>query len=307
VQTRLAAESGTPNYEGGTQVKLRSRVAAVAAATGLAAGLLIIGGGGTAHAQDTVLISCSNVGGTATIKPSLSDGALNTSISVKGPLRGTGEAATQFKPVANTVDCTGLLATPGDGGTPDDVGLLTKVSAKLVGSATCNLIADPPITDPLDPLDGKFSLTFTTLDLNLKPWASSTYVRIGQGDNPAAPDELAIKNGIVTKGAGVGADVTGGFIFSPYDSKTKNGTGPDPDGEGPLEPPLLDPPQIQPDQASLSTTGQLQFGAGSLVIGGRCIEGTQDIATAFWATDGTNLIGLPYDGGINIVLPGDAP
>ena len=53
-------------------------------------------------------------------------------------------------------------------------------------------MADPPITDPLDPLDGKLTLTYTTLDRAVKPWASSTYIRVGGGTNPLLPDELVV-------------------------------------------------------------------------------------------------------------------
>src|SRR5690606_9695429 len=134
-----------------------------------------------------------------------------TAAGVKGPMVGTSDP---FKPATTTRDCTGLLATPGDGGNPDDVGPLTKVSGKLVGSATCNLLADPPITDPLDPLDGKLTMTFTTPDPKGKPWSSAGYVRVGGSDDEDLPDALVIDNGIVTKGAGVGADVQGSFIFA---------------------------------------------------------------------------------------------
>ena len=95
-------------------MKLRSRVAAVAAAAGLVAGLLIVGGGGTAQAQDTILIDCDRVAGSASIKPPLSNKAVPaTAISTKGPLAGPGRTD-PFKPVATTTrDCTGILATAG--------------------------------------------------------------------------------------------------------------------------------------------------------------------------------------------------
>jgi hypothetical protein len=266
-------------------VKLRSRVVAIAAAAGLAAGLLIVGGGGTAQAQDTVLIDCDRIAGTAAIKPPLANVAIaNTAISTKGPMV---EGLTQFKPVVAPRDCTGLLATPGDGGTPDDVGPLSKVAGKLVGSATCNLIADPPITDPLDPLDGKLTLTYTTLTALLKPWSSLTYIRVGGGTNPLLPDELVVANGIVTKGAGVGADVHGSFIFAPYDAKTKVG----------------DPPALIADQSFIDANGVIVAGAGSATIGGNCIVGTSTIATVFFGTDGTGLLGGVLDSSISISLP----
>jgi hypothetical protein len=284
-------------------VKLRSRIAAAAAGVGLIAGFTMIGTG-PAQAQDTILLECDHVGGSAGIKPALSEVAVaNTAVSVKGPLRDS--ITVPFKPVTYTRDCTGLLATddvPGpnnDGaGAVDDVGPLTKVAGKLVGSATCNLTADPPITDPLDPLDGKLTFTFTTLDALLKPWASQQYIRIGQGDNPAAPDELAVKSGIVIKGAGIGADVFGSFIFAPYDAKTKADFDSNP----------ATPPTLRPLQSQLNAGGDLVAGAGSLALGGECIDpGTTDLATAWFSTDGTNLLFSPFNSSLGVVLPDTTP
>ena len=261
-------------------MKLRSRVVAVAAAAGLVAGFLTLGAG-PAQAQDTILIDCDRVAGTASIKPPLSSVAISGSaVAIKGPLT---EGLTQFKPVPTTRDCTGILATPGDGGTPDDVGPLVKVAGKLIGSATCNLVADPPITDPLDPLDGKLTLTYTTLAPNGKPWSSAGYVRVGGGDNELLPDELVVDSGIVTKGAGVGGDVYGSFIFAPYDAKTK---------------------PITEDQSFIDSNSVIQPGGGSTTIGANCIVGLRTIATVFFGTDGTGLLGGVLDSSIGVSLPG---
>jgi hypothetical protein len=259
-------------------VKFRSRVAAVAAAAGLVAGLVTLSAG-PAQAQDTVLIDCDRVAGTASVKPPLTNVAVsNTAIATKGPMV---QGTDPFKPATTTRDCTGVLATPGDGGNPDDVGPLTKVSGKLVGSATCNLIADPPITDPLDPLDGKLTLTFTTLDPNSKPWASATYVRIGGSSDPLLPDALVVSNGIVTKGAAVGADVYGSFIFAPYD-KAK---------------------PVVPDQSFIDANGVIVAGAGSTTIGTNCIAGLGTLGSAFFGTDGTGLLGGVLNSSIGASLP----
>jgi hypothetical protein len=263
-------------------VKLRSRFAAVAAAAGLLAGVAALGGTPAVHAQDTILVDCDHVAGTASVKPALSSVAIpNTAVATKGPnVAGTDP----FKPALTTRDCTGILATNGDGGTPDNVGNLTKVAGKLVGSSTCNLTADPPITDPLDPVDGKFTLTFTTLDPNGKAWASSEYIRLGGGTNPAIPDELIVSNGIVTKGAGIGGDVYGGFIFAPYST---------------VKP-------VVADQAHIDSNGDIVTGAGSLTIGLNCTLGIGTIATVFWGTDGTGLLGGVEDSSLGISLPAPA-
>lgn len=277
-------------------MKFRSRVAAFAAAAGLAAGLVVVGGGGTAHAADTVLIDCANVAGTASIKPALTNVAVpNAAIAIKGPLVG---GADPFKPVADTENCTGVLATPGDGGTPDDVGNLVKVSGKLVGSSTCNLIADPPITDPLVPVAGAITFTFTTLLPTGKPAAASTFVRLGGGTDPLKPDELVFKNGIVTKGVGVGGNVYGGFIFAPYDSKTKG----DFDNDSSTKDTTL------PNQSFLNSSGVIVAGAGSSTIGLNCIAGAggpgaTGLTTAFFSTDGTGLLGGVESSSMGISLP----
>jgi hypothetical protein len=286
-------------------VKFRSRAVAVAAAAGLVAGFLTLGTG-TAHAADNLLLDCDRVAGTAAIKPPLTNVAQpNVAITTKGPLKGGG--IDNFHPIAETRDCTGILATPGNGGTPDDVGPLTKIAAKFTGSATCNLLANPPITDPLDPLDGVLTLTYS-LDSNpdpftFKAWSSSTYVRIGQSENPITPDELDIVAGIVTKGAGVGADVHGGFVFAPYDAKIK--------GDFDANPATAT--TVRPNQSFIDANSVIQPGAGSAGIGGDCLAGTpvvgtnppvlQTLATAFFSTDGTGLLNGVVNSSFSFTLP----
>jgi hypothetical protein len=253
----------------------------------LVAGFLTLGAG-SAQAQDTILIDCDRVAGTASIKPPLAFAPGVGSVSTKGPLvAGTDP----FKPVTTTRDCTGIFATGGDGSNPEDVGPLTKFAGKLTGSQTCNLLADPPTTDPLDPLDGKFTFTYTATDPLLKTYASSSYLRIGGGDNPLLPDELVVSNGIVTKGVGVGGDVYGSFIFAPYQAKN-----------GPA------------DQSFINGSSVVVPGAGSATLGANCIAqlptppGTTPttLGTAFFGTDGTGLLGGVLDSSIGISLPGPA-
>jgi hypothetical protein len=236
---------------------------------------------------DGVLIDCDRIAGTAAIKPPLGNTAGVGSVATKGPMvAGTDP----FKPATTTRDCTGIFATSGDGGTPDDVGPLTKLAGKLTGSQTCNLLADPPITDPLDPLDGKLTLTYTTLDPLLRPYASATYIRIGGGDNPLLPDELVISNGIVTKGVGVGGDVYGSFMFAPFQAKN-----------GPA------------DQSFIDANSVIVPGAGSATLGANCIAGLPTppgttpttLGTVFFGTDGTGLLGGVLDSSIGVSLPVD--
>jgi len=306
-QPGLRSSPGLTNPKGGNHVKLRSRVAAFAAAAGLAAGLLIVGGGGVAHAQVNTLFECDHVGGSAGVKPGLSNVALsNTAVSVKGPLQAA-IVPVPFKPVVTTRDCTGILATAGDGGggTPDDVGNLTKIAGKLIGSGTCWLTDDPPpppnaIPDPLAPLTGKLSFTWTTttpISLFTKPYVTDSYIRIGGGADPNIPDELVIKAGIVTKGPGVGGDPYGSFIFAPYDAKTKADYDNNP----------ATAVTVRPDQSQLNGAGDLVAGVGSLLIGLDCISGLTTLATAFFATDGTNLTFQPFNSELGVSLPVPEP
>jgi hypothetical protein len=166
-------------------VKFRSRVAAVAAAAGLAAGLIAFGGG-TAHASAT-LLDCSHVAGTGVLKPALTNSPQVVAASIKATNFGT---------------CTGSIHTL--------AGNITKMSGKLTGSASC---AQPSNSDPLDPQDGKIGVTYSNTDpLTLKLYASSEYVRTKTG---ATADGIDVANGIVTKGLGVGADVYGSFLYQP--------------------------------------------------------------------------------------------
>jgi hypothetical protein len=268
-------------------VKFRSRVAAIAAAAGLAAGLVIVGGGGVAQAQDITVLECDRVAGTGSVKPPLvATVNSNTAVSVKGPLTAGTDPA---KPVATTRACTGTLGAT--------VGNLVKLSGKLVGDGTCNLVADPPITDPTKPLAGKVTNTFANNDpLTLKPYASQAFVRVGGGDDPVnLPDEIKFRNGIVIKGVGVGGDVRGSFIFAPTQ---KNGPA---------------------DQSFIDSNSVIVGGQGSVDIGISCIAGVPlpgtngggnalpQIATLFFGTDGEGLLGGVLDSSISVVFPPSDP
>jgi hypothetical protein len=205
VQTRLAAETGIRNYEGGTHVKLRSKVAAFAAAAGLAAGMLIVGGGGTAHAA--TFLDCDRVSGTGSVKPGLAAATGVQAISAASPKVPT---AGQYPRT-----CTGTIAAT--------TGPLTAVKGKLTGVTNCSGAAVPGNTDPVD---GKFDLTWTT-SVDGKVLKTSSYIRLGAGETL---DTFGVSNGIVTKGPGLGMDVEGSLLqakgFPPgsvYSSVDTNG------------------------------------------------------------------------------------
>jgi hypothetical protein len=80
---RADAQHARINARGEERVRTRSRTVALLAATGMVAGILALGSG-SAQAQDTILLDCDRVAGTASIKPSLGAAAQVTSISYKG-------------------------------------------------------------------------------------------------------------------------------------------------------------------------------------------------------------------------------
>jgi len=272
-------------------VKLRSRVAAIAAAAGLAAGLVVVGGG-VAHAE-TVVLDCDHIGSSAAAKPGIAKIGADTVVGTKGPLKA---GIDPLKPVtAAPKACTGALAAT--------VGDLTKVAGKLAGSASCDLLNPVPTTDPLKPLSGTVTLTFSNQiapPLNIKLWSSTLFIRTGQGPNPGSdpgdlPDEIVIKNGIDIKGAGVGADVSGGFLFAPY-STLKADWDSNP----------ATPIAILADQSHLDANGDMVGGTGSQILGLQCTLGLSVLDKVFLATDGQGILGGTVDHSLHISLPDDA-
>ena len=234
-------------------------------------------------AQDDVILDCDRIAGTGAVKPPLTNAAIDpTAVSVKGPMTA---GATPDKPVTTQRACTGTMGAT--------VGNMVKVAGKIVGDATCNLVADPPITDPTRPLAGKLTSTFANIDpATLKPFSSQAFVRIGGGDDPLLPDEIKVDNGIVIKGVGIGADVRSSFVFAPTQKK------------GPA------------DQSFIDSNSVIVGGVGSTDIGVSCIAGVPlpgtngggdaipEVKTLFFGTDGTGLLGGVLDSSLSIVFPG---
>ena len=177
---------------------VRSRIAAFVAAAGLAAGLLVVCGGGTAHAADNVWLDCDKVSGTVSAKPGLTATPTLQTISFASP---KAPGAGQYPRTCTSP--TGSLATT--------TGALVGVKGKLSGVGSCT----PPAGINDDPTDGKLSLTWANFSLG-KPLQSSTYIRLGVGTQP---DAAGLSNGIVTKGPGAGMDVKGELLQAPIKSK----------------------------------------------------------------------------------------
>jgi hypothetical protein len=160
--------------------------------------MLIVGGGGTAHAE--TFLDCDRVSGTGSVKPGLSAATGVQAIS----------AASPKIPIAGQYPrtCTGTIAAT--------TGPLVSVKGKLTGVTNCSGAAVPGNTDPVD---GKFDLTWTNL-VEGKVLKTSTYIRLGAGETL---DTFGVSNGIVTKGPGLGMDVEGDLLQAPI--VTKNGVG----------------------------------------------------------------------------------
>lgn len=134
-----------------------------------------------------------------------------------------------------------------------------QASAKLSGVASCNSAS---ASSSLYPLNGKFQLSYvggTTGKLQ-------TYVRV-TGFDPSAPDVIGLY-GIVTKGDGVGATLSGTTFFDPVVKAGKD----DPTGVA---------------------KGAYYFDVSQ--IGHSCAAGGASITTVF-VGDGTSLLGSVADG-----------
>jgi len=159
----------------------------------------------------------------------------------------------------------GLLSQPpittSGGGSCNILGTpLTSVvaGAKLSGVATC----DQTSLDPTQyPLNGKFKLSYVGGQTK-----NQSYVRV-LGFDPSAPDVIDL-TGVVTKGDGVGATISGSVFFDPV---IKAGKG-DPNGI--------------PKNAYYFDVAQISSPCGS---------GGAPIANVY-SGDGTSLLGSPAAG-----------
>ncbi len=197
-----------------------------------------------------VLLDCSNLAGTTSVKPSLNN---------------TGQTASEGFKATNFGSCTGSQAA--------SVGPITKFTAKFSGSNSCKTSA----INANEPMSGKVSVGYTALGANLKPVTSSAYVRVKYGSD----DRLDVSNGLVTKGVGVGGDVSGSMLVQPT---SKDKTAPQP-------------------QSSINGSGLIVPGAGSQTLLANCIAGTGSISAGVFGTDGTSLLGPALDSSFKISVP----
>jgi hypothetical protein len=196
------------------------------------------------------LLDCSNLAGTTAVKPSLNNTAQTASESFK---------ATNFG------SCTGSQAAL--------AGPITKFTAKFSGSNSCKT----SVINANEPMSGKVSVAYTALGANLKPVTSSAYVRVKYGTD----DRLDVSNGLVTKGVGIGGDVSSSLLVQPT---SKDKTAPQP-------------------QSSINGSGVVVPGAGSQTLLSNCIAGTGTVSTGVFGTDGTSLLGPAVNSSFKISLP----
>lgn len=199
-------------------MRSRTRLAAVAAAAGLAAGVLGVGfNPNPAGAAPTVLIECDQVSATATVSKGITNVTLGQKLST----------------TASQVDggCTNVYGaiTGGPAATnPLSVKLATPNKAPFGDPTTQGLSCASPQPPTTYPPSGKARLTFTNLSPSGKPYAADMFLRLGgvtdedvqeaSGDpSVVASDypDLTKVNGLVTKGPGLGADVTGLIFYQP--------------------------------------------------------------------------------------------
>jgi hypothetical protein len=179
-------------------LNIKKRAVGLVATVGLMGGLFIT----AAPAAHAVQIGgCSGVQFLGTIVPPLPSGGGTAAVV----------AATKTAKLGLVVygpGFSGPLTTTGNATCQVGANVFTdvQVGAKLSGVASC----DAASVDPsLYPLNGKLKLSYAA-----KTLSTQAYVRIAGFDPVPGPDVIAI-TGIVTKGGGVGATISGETFFDP--------------------------------------------------------------------------------------------
>jgi hypothetical protein len=196
-------------------LNIKKRAVGLVATVGLMGGLLITGAP-AAHAVN--IGSCSGVQFLGTIVPPLASGggATSTVAATKTAKAGLVVWGPGFGASLTT---TGNASCTIGANTFNDV----QVGAKLSGVASCDAASVDPT---LYPLNGKLKLSYAA-----KTLSTQAYVRIAGFDPVPGPDVIAI-TGIVTKGGGVGATLSGETFFDPVIKSLANGQGGGPDLKG---------------------------------------------------------------------------
>jgi hypothetical protein len=243
-------------------LNIKKRAVGLVATVGLAGGLLITGAP-AAHA-----VTIGGCGGTqflGTIVPPLSATTQPVVIAAKTAKAGLVVWGPGF---GTSLTTTGNATCNILGNVFTDV----QVGGKLGGNQNC----DPASTDPTQyPANGKLKLSYAA-----KTLSTQAYVRIA-GFNPVPGPDVIVITGIVTKGGGVGATLTGEVFFDPVIKALVNGEG----GPTPGSTPVL--------------KGQYYFDNSQIVAA--CGPGGGAPIGLVYGGDGVSLLGSPA-GGISLDL-----
>jgi hypothetical protein len=258
-------------------VKLR-KIAALAAGAGLVAGMLVLGAG-PAHAQETVLLECDEVGGDAKLKPPLTDQPQNVVVGTKtrkdqsSPCTADGGTPWTAAAAAGTVFVKGKV---GVGFTDSTKTTANGGIACVTGNSTYSA-------------SGKLTTRLNLLDGGGKFYQSQGYIRLeGSPDPINQPDTVGV-HGIVVKGVALGADIDAELLQHPT---VKKGAETNP---------------AQPFTALTSYSGiapgpgggqRLAPGVNSAVLGQFCQAGAAGIEQVLFGTDGMSLVAFAADAAI---------
>lgn len=205
------------NDKGDNNVSLKTRLLVGASTLTLAAGGMLVAAAPAAHAAPTVIGGCGGAVLLGTITPALTD---QTQIGVVAKTKLLKDQTTK---VAISGNCA-VAVRPGDpiqpaGGLANGGTLTPKAeAASLLGNSSCangaTAVAADATAAAAWPLNGKITWTMTQLNALAKPFAIQADVEALGFNAAAGPDVLDI-GGIVLKGAGVGAIVSGNIWFDP--------------------------------------------------------------------------------------------
>jgi hypothetical protein len=247
----------------------------------------MVAGATPALAQEVVLLDCDQVAGDAKLavkadKSGLSDAPKDVVVGLKGRKTGPGTSVT----------CTADPGTPWAGTGAD--GAEYAVKAKVAVGFTDSLKNTPNggIScvggNSTYGANGKIALKSPTLDPGGKNWAVSGYVRLlGSPDPVTQPDTVSV-TGIVTKGVGVGGDISAELLQQPVVPKQ-----PQADPAAPVPSALQGFSGIAP--GSTATNGRIAPGVQSAVLGQLCQAGAAEIGATVSGTDGMSLVSFAAD------------
>ena len=200
-------------------MNLKTRVLAgastLAIAGSMAAGLVTAPAG----AAVSTVLQCTGMTSTAKLSPALGSGdAKYTKASASGT-NGTCVVDAGIRTSNPATDST--KPNPYDDQTSGQSALsVISNKASLAGSSSCNR-TDPTVNNDYPqayPLSGKQTLKFAEL-INGKPGSLQAFVNIKNDPNNPT---LVTAEGVVTKGPGIGGNLTEPFVFGPAAGDTKS-------------------------------------------------------------------------------------